>query len=51
MKLSDVSGVWASFCFWRDRKKPALQLAVWIVGGIIIVFLAIKEFCERRMKK
>ncbi|MFH0803616.1 MAG: hypothetical protein V1877_00650 [Candidatus Tagabacteria bacterium] len=53
MKLSDV---WGDFWFWLKRKKPgvitfSMQLAVWIVGGIIIVFLAAKEFYEKRIKK
>jgi hypothetical protein len=34
----------------KDTKKFLLQLAVWGVGFIIIGLLAIKEFCEKRLK-
>ena len=53
MKLNDV---WRGFCSLSKRKKPGIitfsvQLAVWIVGIVIIIFFTAKEFCEKRMKK
>ncbi len=42
---------WESFLFWRERKKPILQLLVWIIGIAMIAFFAGKEFCEKRIKK
>jgi len=52
MKLSDV---WENFCLWLKHKKPGIitfsvQLAVWIVGIVIIIFMTVKEFCEKRVK-
>jgi len=53
MKLSDV---WENIYLWLKYKKPCIitfsvQLVIWIVGGVIIVFLAAKEFYEKRIKK
>ncbi len=54
MKLNDVQGDF----YWLKHKKPGpdiitflLQSVVWIVGGIIIICLAPKEFYERRVKQ
>ncbi len=46
-----LSGIWNDVCLWRERKKPILQLAVWIVGIAIIVFFTAKEFYEKMLKK
>ncbi len=60
MKLNDVwNDVWEdleNLYFWLKRKKPdvitfLMQLAIWVVGGIIISFFMAKEFYERRMGK
>jgi len=48
MKLCDV---WEDFCFWCERNRPVLQLAVWIVGGAMIVVLEAQEFCKKRICK
>jgi hypothetical protein len=49
MKLSDV---WRGFCSLSRRKKPGIitfsvQLAVWIVGIAVIIFLRQRNFTKR----
>jgi len=51
-----LGDIWGDFCFWLKRKKPGVitflvQLAVWIVGGVVIIFLTAKEFYERRAEQ
>ena len=56
MKLNDVWEDLENFYFWLKRKKSDVitflaQLAIWIIGGIIISFFMAKEFYEKRIKR
>lgn len=53
MKLGEI---FEDLCIWAKHRKPGIitflvQLAVWVVGGIFIIFVAVKEFCEKWVKK
>lgn len=55
MKLSNIVDVIEGFFIRARHKKPGIvtfliQLAVWIVGIIIIVIFWFKEFYERRIR-